>query len=214
MKTDKYYFLTIKNYLEIASAFAPEDVKLSNELIPELDGKNELPFSLQLVKLSVRKKGLIKSNDLSKLDNIWLDFQPNSLAWPLMSEKFKKLITENLTGNESVNWISVQVNGICESRLYYIIRFEKMLDVLDVNQTIYVKGTDRIITPYFDMEKVKNYTIFHKPMSNGLWKITSGLYISEKLKQLITKEKLIGPAFERVRVSRTKLGQHLTRQYN
>jgi len=125
MKTDKYYFLTIKNYDEIASAFAPEGVKLSNELIPELEGKNELPFSFQLVKLSAGKPGIIKSNDLSSLDNIWLDFQPNSLAWPLMSERFKKLITENLTGNERVNWISVQVNGSSESRRYYIIRFEK-----------------------------------------------------------------------------------------
>jgi hypothetical protein len=201
MRTDKYYFLTIKNYHEIASAFTPEGVKLSNELIPELEGKNELPFSLQLVKLSVGKHGIIKSNDLSSLDNIWLDFQPNSLAWPLMSERFKNLIIENLTGNECVNWISVLVNGSSESRLYYVIRFEKMLDVLDLNQTLFVKGTDRIIIPHFDIEKVKNYSIFHKPSSNGLWKITSGLYISEELKQLITKEKLIGPSFERVRVS-------------
>jgi hypothetical protein len=200
MTTDIYYFLTIENYHEVASAFAPKD-KLSQDLIPQLEGRDDLPFSLELVKLSVGKNGLIESKDLSQLDNIWLDFQPNSLAWPLMSERFKKLITENLTGKEAINWIKVVVNGNNESRFYYILRFEKMLDVLDMNQTLFAKGTDFIVRPHFSLEKIKEYSIFNKPSSHDLWKITSGLYINEKLRKAIIKEKLLGPAFERVRVS-------------
>jgi len=201
MTANNYYFLTIKNYKEVASAFAPEKTKLSHELIPELDGKNELPFELNLVKLSVGENGLIKSDDLSDIENVWLDFQPNSLAWPLMSERFKNLICENLTGKESIDWIQAKINGENESRMYYIMRFEKMLDVLDVEQTLFVKGTDHIIRPHFSIEKVKELCVFNTPDSHDFWKITSGIYINEHLKKKILKEKFIGPAFEKVRVS-------------
>lgn len=86
MTIDNYYILTIKDYPEVASAFAPDDTKLAHELIPELVDADKLPFELRLVKLSVGKNGLIKSDDLSGLDKTWLDLQPNSLAWHLMSE--------------------------------------------------------------------------------------------------------------------------------
>lgn len=96
---NNYYLLSGKNNPKVASAFAPEGTKLAHELITELDDANELPFKLNLVKLTVGKNGLIKSNDLSDLKEIWLDYQPNSLAWPLMSEKLKGVIENNLTGN-------------------------------------------------------------------------------------------------------------------
>jgi len=201
MTANNYYFLTIKDYKEVASAFAPDNTKLDHELIPELVGKNELPFEFRLVKLIVCNKGLIKSDKLSDLENIWLDFQPNSLAWPLISERFKNLICENLTGKECINWIQAKINGENESRIYYILRFEKMLDVLDVEQTLFVKGTDHIIRPHFSLEKIKGFSVFNKPASCDLWKITSGIYINEHLKKMIVKEKLLGPAFEKVRVS-------------
>lgn len=199
--TRHYYFLTVKDFQEVASAFAPDDTALAHELIPELDGKNELPFELELVKLSVGKKGLIKSNDLSNLSAVWLDYLPNSLAWPLMSERFKGLINENLTGNECINWIKAKINWRKESRIYYILRFEKMLDVLDLKQTLFVKGTDHIIRPHFSLEKTNSYSVFNIPAPYDFWKISSGIYINETLKKNIIKEKLIGPAFEKVRVS-------------
>jgi hypothetical protein len=201
MTIENYYLLSIKDFSEVASAFASDKTKSDHELIPELDGKNELPFELELVKLSVGKNGLLKSNDLSNLDNVWIDFQPNSLAWPFMSERFKNLIMDNLTGKEGINWITAKINSKDESRIYYIPRFEKMLDVLDTKQTLFVKGTDHIIRPHFSIEKIKEFSVFVIPESHDLWKITSGLYINEKLKKAIIKEKLIGPAFEKVRAS-------------
>jgi hypothetical protein len=201
MTTDNYYFLTIKNFHKVASAFAPKGIKLDHELISDLEGLNEMPFELNLVKLAVEKNGLTQNNDLTNLESIWLDYQPNSLAWPLMSVRFKELITENLKGKESINWIKVIINGNSESRFYYILRFEKKLDVLDINQTLFAKGTDHIVRPHFSLEKIKEFSIFNKPASHNLWKITSGLYINEKLRKAIIREKLTGPAFERVRVS-------------
>jgi len=201
MTTNNYYLLTIKNFPEVASAFAPENTKLAHELISELEGKVQLPFELELVKLSDEKNGLIKTSDLCGQNNIWLDYQPNSFAWPCFSERFKNLIVENLTGNESINWIKTKINSCTESRIYYIPRFEMELDVLDYDQTLFVKGTNNIIIPHFSLNKIKDFTVFNKPSSHDLWKITSGFYINEKLRKQIIKEKFIGPAFEKVRVS-------------
>lgn len=201
MTTDNYYFLTNKDYPEVASAFAPDDTKLAHELIPELVDADILPFELRLIKLSVGKNGLIKSNDLSGLDKTWLDLQPNSLAWHLMSEKLMELIKRNLTGKEHIDWISATINNGDEKRIYYIPRFEKKLDVLDEKNTMYVKGTDHIIRPHFSLEKIKDLTIFHKPDSNEFWRIPTGLYINDILRKGIIKEKIIGIGFEKVRVS-------------
>jgi|WetSurSiteA1Bulk_404760.scaffolds.fasta_scaffold18718_1 hypothetical protein len=201
MTTDNYYFLTNKDYPEVASAFAPDNIKLAHELIPKLAGAERLPFDLKLVKLSLGKNGLIKSNDLSGLNLIWLDLQPNSLVWPLMSEQLKNFVINNLTGKEYINWISTMITGGNEKRIYYIPRFERKLDVLDEKNTMYVKGTDHIIRPHFSLKKIKDLTIFHMPDSHDFWKIPSALYINETLRKGIIKEKFIGIGFEKVRVS-------------
>jgi hypothetical protein len=199
--TNNYYLLALKDYKKVASASALGEPKLSFELIRELDGKNELPFEFKLVKLSVGKTGILKSDDLSDLENVWLDYQPNNLVWPLMSERFKNLICDNLTGEESINWIQARINGENESRIYYILRFEKMHDVLDVEQTLFVKGTDHIIRPHFSLDKIRHLSIFNKPAYSDSWKITFAMYINEHLRKMILKAKLLGPDFEKVRVS-------------
>jgi hypothetical protein len=196
-----YFFLSGKNPPKVASAFAPEGTKLSQDLIPELDGINNLPFDLGLVKLSIGKNGLIESNDLGDLTEIWLDYQPNSLAWPLMSERLKTTIESQLTGNESIDWITAIIKGNGEQKIYYVPRFNKMLDVLDMQKTMFVQGTDHIIRPVFSISKIGLYSMFSKPSSHNLWRITSGLYVSEAIKKAIQKQKLTGLDFEKTSIS-------------
>lgn len=197
----KYYYLSWIQNRQVASAFAPIGTRLDHELIEEIEGINELPFELKLVELTVEKNRVVQSNDLSGIDPIWLDYQPNSLAWPLMSEKLKSLVSDNLTGKEGISWIIARISGNGEYRNYYIPRFESMLDVLDEQKTMYIKGTDRIIKPCFSLAKVNSFSIFHKPSAYSLWKITSGLYVSDELKKAIQKEKLTGIDFEKTSVS-------------
>ncbi len=59
-----------------------------------------------MVRLCDGEDELIKSVDLCGFNPIWLDYQPNSLAWPLMSERVKLLIEKNLTGTEQLTWVS------------------------------------------------------------------------------------------------------------
>jgi hypothetical protein len=199
---EKYFLLSWKNGKEpLASAFAPKGSKLAQDLISELNGINKLAFELSLVKLDVGKNALIESNDLSDLKEIWLDYQPNSLAWPLMSERLKSVIEANLTGNEQIDWIECKVKNGSEERTYFILRFNKMLDVLDMQKTMFVQGTDHIIRPVFASSKINAYSVFSKPSSHDLWKITSGLYVSDTLKKAIQKAKLTGMDFEKTSVS-------------
>ena len=198
---NNYFLISVKDMPEMASAFAPEGTKLAHELIIELDNVQELPFEFELIKLSIDKGELVENNNLAGLNKIWLDYQPNSLAWPLFSEKLKTIIVNNLTGKEGINWITAKVNGDNEQRIYYIPRFEKMLDVLDAQKTVYIKGCNYVIRPCFSLKKINNYSIFHQPDNYDFWKITSGLYVNEMVKKTIQKEKLIGINFEKVLVS-------------
>lgn len=201
---EKYYLLSWKDGKEpVASAFAPAGTNLTHELINELNSVNELPFELNLVKLAVGKNGLIVSNDLSDLKEIWLDYQPNNLAFPLMSKRLKTLIESNLTGNEQIDWIACKVKIGNEERPYFILRFNKMLDVLDMQKTMFVQGTDVIIKPVFSLNKVASFNVFMATSVGygNLWKITPGLYVSEPLKKAIQKQKLTGVDFEKTSVS-------------
>lgn len=196
-----YFLIGGKNSPKVASAFAPEETPSSYKLIPILNGMNQLPFELNLVYLSIVKNGIVESNDLSALKEIWLDYMPNSLAWPLMSQRLKTIIVDCLTGEEKIDWISAIVKGNNEQRTYYIPRFTEMLDVLDNSKTMFIEGTDDIVRPWFSFEKVKMYSMFHLPSKFDLWKITPGIYVSEVLKKSIEEKRMTGLKFEKTRVS-------------
>ncbi len=199
---EKYYFLTWKEPKgAVASAFAPDEVKVAYRLIRDLEGIYELPFELKLVKLSVGKVGLIESNDLSELQEIWYDYQINSLAWPIVSERLKVTIEKYLTGKEGIDWITCYINSDVERRKYYILRFNKLLDVLDMKETMFGQDISHVINPCFSLQKIDKYTIFYVPSSGDLWKISPGLCINETLKKAMQKEKLTGIGFEKALVA-------------
>jgi hypothetical protein len=172
-----YCLICIKETKQpIASAFATKEVKTATELRHELEAVSKLPFELTLIKLSENQNGLEKSKDLTGISKVWWDYQPNELGWPLFSEKLKNIINSNLQGTELLTWISAIVASKEEKRNYFIPRFEKQLDVLDFDRTIFVSGTDHIIKPYYLYSKIQKYSVFPKPSSNGLWKITPDFY--------------------------------------
>ncbi len=193
-----YYLITPKESRDCSFAMAPESErgKLYDELLDDLTGVSELPYQFNLMRLSVGKKGLIRSEDLSGVPEIWLDILPNSFAWPLYSEGLKAIIEKHLTGREVIEWIKAPINGPAEQRFYYIPVFQKKLDVLDTQKTKYLMGSESVLIPCFSYSKVKNYSLFHIPTSGLLWKIRNG-YISESLKKAIQKENLQGIHFEK-----------------
>lgn len=192
-----YYLLSWKHTPELASAIYAIENQVAHELIPVLNGKNHLPFKFQLKRIKETKDGIITDGDLSLLKEVWLDYQPNNLAWPLMSESLKYVIESNLTGNEQIDWVECNVENGNEKRPYFILRFNKKLDVLDLQKTTFVEGTDHIIRPVFASSKIRAYSVFSKPSKYDLWKITSGIYVNDALKKAIQKAKLTGMVFSK-----------------
>ena len=197
MAINNYYLFVQEHKSKIASAFMPNDDILAHELIFELEGKDAMPFELNLFNISSNKNGFTKSSDLSDLENIWLDYLPNSLAWPMMSERLKLLIENHLIGTEGIEWIMVKINSNVEQKKYFIPRFTNKLDVLDEDHTTYVPGTDHIIKPCFSSHKIMNYSIFYKPSS--FWQI-SFPYVSEAIKMEILEKKYTGGSFEKTNI--------------
>ncbi|CAN5758111.1 hypothetical protein BH11BAC7_BH11BAC7_33050 [soil metagenome] len=180
LSNNKFFFLTWEESINICVANSSQKAPLDHILIPLLEGKNELPFDFIL-------------------NGEPQDYLPNNMAWPLMSEKMKQVIERNLTGHEKISWISTNVKAGEDVFLYYVIRFDEKMDVLDLNRTTFVPGTDQIIRPCFSFDKVKKYNLFHKPGYS--WRITPAVYISETLKNEIEKENLSGVDFEKVMVA-------------
>jgi len=190
---------SLSNKFKPNTAFADTEGKtpLAHKLIPSIKEVSDLPFDLVLKKPVREKEGWKKVVDLTGLKYLWLDYQPNTLAWPLMSERMQGLISKHLTGKEGISWIRALVRSPEEERHYFIPRFERRLDVLDEEKTIFVSGTMHIVKPVFSLDKVRNYGLFHKPQEN-FWEVPSGLYVGSDLREKIKKEKLTGVDFESV----------------
>jgi hypothetical protein len=172
---NNYYFLSWKHTAEVSFAYYEIENQVAHELISKLHGKKTLPLDFELKRVQETKDGLITDNILDGISKTWLDYQPNSLAWPLMSKSLKSSIEDNLSGNENIDWIECNVKKGNEIRPYYILRFNKILDVLDMEKTMFVHGTELIIRPVFSMNKIIPYNIFMAATSGygDLWRITS-----------------------------------------
>ena len=99
-----YYWISINNRKVSSIAYAPEGTPVAHELIHDVVGKSMLPFPLELH--SATDKDYLRIGGVSDL---FFDYQPNSLAWPIMSERMKTIIESHLSGGECIEWKSVQV---------------------------------------------------------------------------------------------------------
>jgi len=170
----KYYYLSWDNRGNATIAKAPPGT-LGIELAPKLQDRNELPFEL-----------LVDKGEL-------LDYQPNTIAWPLMSDKLKNILTYYLTGSESLSWVNARVVTGDKSVNYYIPRFDKSLDVLDTTKTIFA-GNNFVVKACISIEKASRYSYFSLPDLP----FTSRIIVSEKIKDCVTLNNLTGMRFELV----------------
>lgn len=195
----KYYLMGLKHFKNVAIACAPDNVGLAHELIGALRDSEVMPFDFTLKALTVKSDGIHYSNDFSRVETIWLDYQPNSLAWPLFSERLKNTIEEMLTGKEGLKWISCNICYGKEVRTYYIPHFIEELDVLNKDKCFY-SNNGGLIKPAYSSLKIKDYSIFPKPAMNDLWQITAAICISDKVKNALMKANISNIAYEAVSV--------------
>ncbi|MDD2798342.1 MAG: hypothetical protein PHV20_07075 [Bacteroidales bacterium] len=194
----EYFILAEKVKKGTAMACSVGEVPPLHLFVKELKDKLEFPFELVFQKSTIVKGRWQPNDDISDLTIFWTDFILNDRALPFMSEKMKEIIDHNLTGNEGVAWMQIGVNLLNERRIYYLPRFEKKLDVLDLQKTIFVESSGLVLKPTFSKNKVANLSIFHLP--DFKWEMPSGLYVNEIVKKEMQKAKLTGVGFESARV--------------
>lgn len=195
----KVFFLADDPNVESAFACMSGAPIPAHELIPTLRGKEKVPFDLRLKRATMGKDGIEFDDDIDKLKNMWIDFQPNSLAWPMMSSRMKSSITDfSNPGKEKIVWMRVELRSPNESRTYFVPRFEEIPDVIDEDRSVFVSGTNHLVKPVFSASKVSNYSLFCAP--RRFWEIPSGLYVTEILKGAIEDHGITGVVFEEVSV--------------
>jgi len=193
------FFLSPLASKSVAVACAPEDTPVSYLLVSQLTGLSSLPFELVLKDVLFEKNGSRQSSELGKLKYLWYDYQPNSLAWPIFSERLKNVIDSQTTGEKLFDWLIITIRQNSEiSRPYYLLRFTKQQDVLNLEHSVFAgRNSDFLVKPIFDAKKVDKLTIFSAE-KNGE-QITSGIYVSQQIKDVAKAQGLVGLNFESTR---------------
>ena len=188
-----YYWMSINNDRVSTVAYAPDGLPISHELISKIVNRNSLPFSLELHDVAV-----IDKLEKGELSDKFYDYQPNSLAWPVMSEKMRSIIVQHLTGLEQIKWKEVTIDGYTRSKLYYIPVFTSELDTLNVAESIIIPSSGIVLNPCFNREKVKKYAMFHG--HNKFWNVTTQVYVNEEIKKDLQNSNLKELSFSRINI--------------
>ena len=188
-----YYWISTNNDKVSTVAYAPKGTPVSHYLIEEMRNRDDVPFSLELRDVFVTSKLIV-----GEVSDVFYDYQPNSLAWPVMSEKMKSIIASHLTGSEYIELKSITINGKDISQKYYIPMFTRKLDILNVSESVYVPVSGIVLKPCFDKEKIKNLSVIHSP--NGFWQITTQIYVNEEIKRDLIDSGIEELCFSRVKV--------------
>ena len=197
----KYYSIyQNETETDCASAFLPDNITLSNVELMTADDMYLFPVNFTLKRLSLDCNGVNVSSDFSGLNDLWLDYMPNSEAWPMLSERMMETINSFLTGNEKLKWIRCSVEHNEETKYYYVPLFQTEFNILDTAKCIYASN-GIIIKRVYASSKIKDYSVFPEPSYRNWWDILPVLYVSNDVRKVIKKEKLTGISIERAPVS-------------
>ncbi|WP_201984893.1 imm11 family protein [Hymenobacter rubidus] len=197
-----YFLLSPQDSRDVAVACAPVSAPPYFTLMEEMANCLKPPFDLMLKQVSFSKTGSVKSDDLSNLKRLWSDYQPNSFAWPLMSQKLRDIIDYYASGEEQYEWLPINIHARKgDSRTYFVLRFNKSHDVLDLEHSVFHRFPDKpanLVKPVFSQQKIGRLCIF--ACSEVLWQLPTGIYVNYEVRDAAKCEGLEGLHFEKVRV--------------
>lgn len=198
IKQEKYYKVIWADY---RSKYTPS-IKTLNDL--SWDGMTDLLQKRDLSSIQwkigilyIKKGALADSDDLSLLKDIWIDFCPNVFALPIMSQRMKDIVDANLTGNENVYWVPLNVEANGEIRQYYILQFESRILVLDKRKSIF--WNDFLGKAVFSKKKVTGYSIV-SDQHDVVWQTMPTFYINAAIRRQFMKAKITGISYSPVEV--------------
>lgn len=121
------------------------------------------------------------------------DYLANDLGGRLCSSKLKKIVDDNISQKDQIQWLNVSViNENNEERTYYILHFPVNIDILNKEKsTITEDGV--VVKAVLANETIKDLNIFTLPDEGG---ITT--FVSKKIKKIIEESGCTGVAFSKV----------------
>ncbi|WP_027360160.1 imm11 family protein [Desulforegula conservatrix] len=125
-------------------------------------------------------------------DGEFADYLTNDLGVRLCSENLQKIIENNRSENDQLQWLEAivsDVNGHCKK--YFVLHFPENYSVINKEKSI--MAGDMIVKPVLNISIVKSHNIFTLPGEAG-----RTIFVSECLKKIIDKIKLSGLAFTKV----------------
>lgn len=103
----------------------------------------------------------------------------------MVSEKLRDLLLSFIGDNRDIEFLPVKaISDKYGNRVYYIMHFKKIFDVIDKEHTVYVPGTDAIIKLRVDKDKIGDLKVFNsQPAINDV-------IVSKDVCESIKKNKL------------------------
>ena len=103
----------------------------------------------------------------------------------LVSQELKDLLSQFCKDDTNLEFIPVKATSKeYGDKIYYIMHFKIIYDVIDKQKTIYVEGTDSIIKLRLDSNKVQGLKIFNsRPAVNDII-VSEDVYKAIKMKKL------------------------------
>lgn len=193
----RIYSIGLKNRLKNRNIFAIiKDSELDSTYREEAYKfivQNKAKFILKNTELQGGE--VIYNDDFSVYDDVWSDILPTNITSLLFSEKLKTIITDYLTGHEMLTWLPVKVVLKNEKRQYYFMSFERKLNVLNKEKSIFLESDkDCIVMSFFSSEKLKKYSLFCEPRENYF--LPTNVYFTDKLMKVIKGLKIPDIGFE------------------
>ena len=163
MKKKKFYYLLLKED-ETGVLYAPQgtDTRFGERILP-VENYEDMTFELR--------------------NGTYAPFMNSNVAALFASEELKQFLEENIPQGYPLEFLPIKV--ISEEfgdRLYYIIHFTTVFDVIDEVHSKRIPMTGDITVPCLKYEKVKELDFFNSTYSLG------GIFISDRLKKMMKKK--------------------------
>ena len=176
-KEPQVYYLCWTTGIEGSTAKGPKNGKLFCHYLP----KNQHIDTWTPIRFELPKP-------------IFEDYQGNDMGFHLFSERFRDLIDQHKQLKDSFQWLENPVFYRDEERLYFILHFYDIDDVLDENR-IFWQSDGSIIKPAFTASKVQGHSIFTY-MDKVCSFANRRAYVTKELKHAILEAKMTGVTFE------------------
>ena len=184
------------------TAATSKEIDSTKELYSMVDKDNTFLYTLTLKKIRATKKGIEYSDDISQFSDPWLDMIMNDFSIPLFSKNLKNYIDKNIKDIDYQRWINIEISGNNCVRTYYVPKFIKKLDVLNIEKCTLNEEDGSIIVPCFSYAKIQKYVLFQEfDGEEYQWRVPSSVIISDETRRKLIENKFTGIMYEKIRTS-------------